>query len=139
MYKVLLATHGELGQGLVNTLKMFTSDIDHVHYVSLDESGVENFREKITNKMEDIYVDGEGILILADLFGGTPFNIASAQITKMYDNVKILSGVNLPMLIEACLMKDMNLDDIVDGLVEAGNISIRRFEASKCDIDEDDE
>lgn len=139
MYKILLVTHGELGKGLKNTLGMFTSETDHVHYVSLDESGVENFRNALVSKVEEIYVEGEEILVLADLFGGTPFNTATVEVKAKYQGVEIIAGVNLPMLIEAALMKDMSINDIVDTLIDGGASSVKKFEMPQISLDEDDE
>lgn len=139
MCKILLVTHGELGKGLKNTLRMFNSDINHVHFVSLDESGVDNFKKNLLIKMDEIYIDGDEILILADLFGGTPFNVASIELIEKYNNVEIISGVNLPILLEASLMKDMKLGDLIDNLIISGSTSIKRFEKSKIFINEDDE
>ena len=139
MYKILLVTHGELGKGLKNTLGMFTSELDHVHYVSLDESGVENFRVALVSKMEEIYVDGEEVLVLADLFGGTPFNTATVELKAKYLGVEIVAGVNLPILLEATLMKEMNISDILDELLEGGANSIKKFEMPKILENEDDE
>ena len=139
MYKILLVTHGELGKGLKNTLGMFTSELDHVHYVSLDESGVENFRTALIDKMEEIYVEGEEVLVLADLFGGTPFNTATVELKAKYVGVEIIAGVNLPILLEAALMKDMEVSDILDGLIDGGANSIKKFEIPRVSEDEDDE
>lgn len=139
MYKILLVTHGELGQGLKNTLKMFNSDIEHVHFVSLDESGVDNFRADLLKKFDEIYVEGEELLVLADLFGGTPFNVAGVELIGKYSGVEIISGVNLPMLLEASLMKEMELIDVIDNLIISGSSSIKKFEKVKIFVDEDDE
>ena len=139
MYKILLVTHGELGKGLKNTLGMFTGELEDVHYVSLDESGVENFKDALISKMEEIYVEGEEVLVLADLFGGTPFNTATVELKAKYTGVEIIAGVNLPILLEATLMRDMNISDILDGLLDGGVNSIKKFELPKTSENEDDE
>lgn len=139
MYKILLVTHGELAEALKNTLKMFSSDVDHIHTVSLTEGGVESFKESLIKKMEEIYVEGEEVLVLADLFGGTPFNTALVECYGKYKNIKVVAGVNLPILIEAALMKEMDVEFVANSLTTSGKESIKAFEEIAMVSDEDDE
>ncbi|MGL4453189.1 MAG: PTS sugar transporter subunit IIA [Sarcina sp.] len=139
MYKILLVTHGDLGRGMKNTLKMFNSDIEHVHFVSLDESGVDCFKENLLKKMEEIYDNESEILVLADLFGGTPFNVATVELIGKYNGMEIIAGVNLPILIEASLMKEMQLVEVIDNLILSGTSSMIKFENVKLPVNDDDE
>ena len=108
MYKIIIATHGPLAEAFKSTLKMFTNDIEDVYSVGLTETGVEEFKEKIDNIMKKAYEDGKEILVLADLFGGTPFNTAMLEIKGKYKNVEVIAGINLPLLIEATLLRFKN-------------------------------
>lgn len=138
MYKIIVATHGELADGLKNTLGMFSNDTKEVYTVNLTESGVENFRDKVVKLISEIYEDDKQILVLADLFGGTPFNIAVMEIKGKYPNVEIIAGVNLPILIEATLMRDSDLSITVNSLVESGKTSISSVPSmvNSCEDDE---
>ncbi|MGL5617123.1 MAG: PTS sugar transporter subunit IIA [Sarcina sp.] len=138
MCKILLVTHGDLGKSLKKTLAMFTRDIEHVDYISLTEEGIDKFKEEFTVKIKKLFEEKEEILILADLFGGTPFNTVLSEIIGKYSSVKVVSGVNLPMLIEATLMKDMKVEAIANLINESGKDSIKVFE-SIMKLEDDDE
>ncbi len=60
---------------------------------------------------------GDGVLILVDMFGGTPSNTALAAY-KDDDNVQIISGVSLPLVIEATMHSSKGLDEIVKSIME---------------------
>lgn len=125
MYNLLIVTHGPLARALKETLKMFTSDVEDIHAVGLTESGVEEFKVKVIDAVDNFYKQGKGLLVLVDLFGGTPFNVAMLELKNKYENVEIITGVNLPLLIEASLLRgSSNLEDIIDTLRESAQGAI---------------
>lgn len=137
MYKIIIATHGTLAEAFKSTLKMFTNDIDDVYSVGLTETGVEEFKEKIDNIMKKAYEDGKEILVLADLFGGTPFNTAMLEIKGKYKNVEVIAGVNLPLLIEATLLRGEDLKSSMETLKTLAQDAIMIPPSSA--VDDDDE
>lgn len=137
MYKIIIATHGELADAFKSTLKMFTNDISDVYSVGLTESGVDEFKTKIDELMKECYEEGTEILVLADLFGGTPFNTAMLEIKGKYENVEIISGVNLPLLIEATLLRSGSLKELLESLKSSAKDAI--IIPSSASSDEDDE
>ena len=100
MVGIVLASHGELAAGVRQTGSMVFGDQENVAVVSLEPSmGPDDFRanlEKAVSQLED----QEQVLFLVDLWGGTPFNQTSA-LAKSHDTWAIVTGLNLPMLIEA--------------------------------------
>ena len=75
-------------------------------------------RQKVRNKLAEIVCD-DGVLVFVDLYGGTPCNVTAANINREVDgktpNIECLSGVNLPMLIEALGMRGaLSLQEIKD-------------------------
>lgn len=137
MYNVLLLTHGSLAEKFKDTLGMFISNKDYVYAVGLKESGIQKFTDEVCNTIENIYSEENGVLILADLYGGTPFNVAVKEIKSKYNNVEIIAGLNLPMLVEACLMRDNDLKTASDIIMGNKENYISRFEM--CTVNEDDE
>ncbi|MEO2506735.1 PTS sugar transporter subunit IIA [Clostridium paraputrificum] len=137
MYKIIIATHGHLAEAFKSTLKMFTNDIDDVYSVGLTETGVEEFKEKIDNIMKEAYEDGKEILVLADLFGGTPFNTAMLEIKGKYKNVEVIAGINLPLLIEATLLRGGDLKSSMESLKTSAQDAIMIPPSSA--VDDDDE
>ncbi|MBN1827995.1 MAG: PTS fructose transporter subunit IIA [Deltaproteobacteria bacterium] len=100
MIGVVVITHGNLGQELINVAKMIKGDIECITYVSVDASkSVELIKKEITTAIKKTD-RGKGILILTDLFGGTPSNISLSFLRE--DKIEVVTGVNLPMLLKIC-------------------------------------
>ena len=81
------------------------------------------------NKALDALKDCEGVIIFTDLMGGTPFNTA-AQLGRDRENVRILAGTNLPMLVEVVMSRTFMdaLDGLVDSLLQTGKEQVAKFE-----------
>lgn len=100
MVSIVLASHGDLASGIKQTGSMVFGDQEAVAVVSLQPSmGPDDFRAKVEEAVAS-FDDQEQVLFLVDLWGGTPFNQISGLI-EGHDTWAIVTGVNLPMLIEA--------------------------------------
>lgn len=101
MVGIVIASHGELAPGIKQAGSMVFGDQPNVGAVSLMPSmGPDDIRAKIEECISS-FDDQNQVLILADLWGGTPFNQASAVLDGHEDSWAIVTGLNLPMLIEA--------------------------------------
>ena len=98
MIGVVVVTHGQLAIELLNAAEMIVGDLPTFTAVSIGwHDDVNDARDEIVQAIER--VDGpEGILVLTDMFGGTPSNIGMTLLDK--DRVEVITGVNLPMLIK---------------------------------------
>jgi PTS system mannose-specific IIA component len=101
---VVVVTHGQLAAELVNAAEMIVGDLPHFAAVSIGwHDDVEHAREEIGRAIERVAAtagaDGQPapVLVLTDLFGGTPANLG---VTFVSENVEVITGVNLPMLIK---------------------------------------
>ncbi|MBL1227112.1 PTS sugar transporter subunit IIA [Enterococcus sp. BWR-S5] len=104
---IIVATHGQFGEELVKSAEMIIGQTENIYNLSLlPEKSFEDFYKEARAIFEEI--EGQTIA-LVDLFGGTPSNVLTA-LTKQYDH-KVLSGVNLPLLIEL-YMKGMTAESI---------------------------
>ena len=94
----LIVTHGRLAIELLNAAETIVGDIQNIVAVSIgwhdDVDIATNMIEKALKRVET----GSGVLILTDMFGGTPTNIASTFLDE--GSIEIVTGVNLPMLIK---------------------------------------
>jgi len=100
MIGVVVATHGEFGNSLLSTLKMILGEVEGIVSVALAaEDSLETFQAKLEKAVQATDPQGEGTLILVDMLGGTPFNVAIrlAQAGRS----QVVTGVSLPMLIKA--------------------------------------
>jgi PTS system mannose-specific IIA component len=101
---VVVVTHGQLATELVNSAEMIVGDLPHFVAVSIGwHDDVDHAREEIGRAIERVAgaADADGprtpVLVLTDMFGGTPANLA---VTFVSDDVEVITGVNLPMLIK---------------------------------------
>jgi len=123
MWKFIIATHGNLGKELVNTVQLITGLGKEFNYLSMKEDTSD---EEIKNSLKTLIADlkdEDSILILTDIFGGSITNICTNYITNK--NVHIVTGVNLPMLLELVnLQKDTPINEMIKSLVTQSKESI---------------
>lgn len=122
MYEVLVVSHGTLAKGFNDAVKMILGS--EINYLGLYDDGVEIFHKRLKEKIGEIKSKNKKVLILADLFGGSPFNKALYESGNDSD-VKVISGINLSMLIEAIMSEESNIDEIALKIVESTKDSIR--------------
>lgn len=125
MFNIVVVSHGDLGEALIRAAEMIAGPAEHVLSVSLlpGESPA-GFGDKLAAAVEPL--DGQDTLVLIDLFGGTPYNVAARQVLK--PNVECVTGANLPMLLEALMAPDdVTLADLAQSISERGQESIRNL------------
>ena len=100
MIGVVVVTHGQLATELLNAAETIVGDLPRFAAVSIGwHDDVNDAREDIDQAIARVRVDGEdGVLVLTDMFGGTPSNLGMTFLEK--DRVEVITGVNLPMLIK---------------------------------------
>jgi PTS system mannose-specific IIA component len=104
MIGALVVTHGHLGQELVAAAEMIVGEISHIKAVSIGwHDDVNDARKDIEKRLMEVD-SGNGVLILSDMFGGTPSNIALSFHEP--GKVDVLTGVNLPMIIKIAGQKE---------------------------------
>jgi len=95
---VVVVTHGQLATELLNAAEMIVGDLPRFAAVSIGwHDDVTDAREDIAQAIERVRGDG-GVLLLTDMFGGTPSNLAMTFIET--NQIEVITGVNLPMLIK---------------------------------------
>lgn len=112
----LILTHGGLARELLSAAQVISGQLSGFEAVSLDwNDGLEEAKAQIAAAIERLD-QGQGVLILTDMYGGTPCNVATAF--QQPGKVEILTGVNLPMVLRlACQsVEDGNLSDVAHWL-----------------------
>lgn len=141
MIGLVIATHGELSNGLMDAVGVIMGSSEAVSTVSLkNEIGIEVFKADLEKAVEKVG-SKDGVLIFTDLQGGTPYNssifISNSEIFNF--NIKVVSGVNLPMLLETlALRENCNLQELASISMESGIKGINIAVVSN-DYDEDDD
>ena len=110
MIGALITTHGNLGSELIKSAELIKGPLGDILHVSVDQTkNVEDLKKEISNAIKKLD-KGKGVLILTDLFGGTPSNISLSFMKE--GKVEVLTGVNLPMVLKLSEVKeDMTLRD----------------------------
>lgn len=100
MVGIIIASHGEFAEGILQSATMIVGEQENVAAVVLQPSeGPDDIRKKIEEAAASF--DTDEVLVLADLWGGTPFNQANSIYEQNKDKWAIVAGLSLPMLIEA--------------------------------------
>ncbi|MCG0276649.1 MAG: PTS sugar transporter subunit IIA [Thermosediminibacteraceae bacterium] len=123
--KILLVGHGNFPNGVTDVAKMIVGNIAFLKPISFNENDdVSDFENKLKAEIES---NSEDVLVLADLFGGSPFNVAMKLASQCTNKrVRVLAGVNLPMILELSSypLNDCDIDFIVSKLIATGKEGI---------------
>ncbi|HXD72569.1 MAG TPA: hypothetical protein VN628_02480 [Vicinamibacterales bacterium] len=126
MIGVVVVTHGQLATELLNAAEMIVGDLPRFAAVSIGwHDDVTDAREDIAQAIERVRSDGgdSGVLLLTDMFGGTPSNLALTFIET--NQIEVITGVNLPMLIKlAGLARSSDLLAVAREMREHGRAAI---------------
>ena len=119
MIGLILVTHGQLAREFVSAMEHVVGPQEAIASVCIgpqDDAAAR--REEISAKIAEVD-RGKGVIVLTDLFGGTPSNLAISLLDT--GHVEVIAGINLPMLIRlAGARKSMNVVDAVNAAQTAG-------------------
>jgi PTS system mannose-specific IIA component len=123
MVGVVLVTHPQLGEEFIRSAEMICGKMPRVLTVSIDtRKEVEELRRGIAEAIKKVD-EGDGVLILTDMFGGTPSNMSLAFLQE--DRVEVLTGLNLPMMIKLSnCREERRLKELARMVKEAGQKNI---------------
>lgn len=120
---VIIVTHGGLAHELLKTVEMIVGNQPHMRAISVSAEIEDSV---LCGKMQETIKElnsGEGVLILTDMFGGTPSNLSLSFLDER--SVEVITGVNLPMLVKlADCNEKLSLEEIKTRIVEYGRRNI---------------
>lgn len=143
MIGIIVTGHGHFATGLVNALELLAGATEALEAIDFEgsQSG-EELGETILASAAKLD-DGNGILVMTDLRGGTPFNISTQLSMSKCKNLEIVAGSNLPMLLEAYMSRDSvdNATALAQQITASGKEQIIYFEKTSdfAAGDDDDE
>lgn len=119
----IIVSHGKLAEELLNALNIILGEVVNIDAISIGwYDDVEESKKKIDQSLKSVNKKN-GVLIFTDMFGGTPSNLSFSFIKD--NQIEIITGVNLPMLIKfASLQRSNNLKDVAKKVVEQGKKNI---------------
>ena len=143
MTAVIVATHGRFSEEIVKSSEMIFGKQENIEYVTfVPGEGIDDLTRKYNEAIEVLDMK-DGLIFLVDLFGGSPFNAASS-IAVTHENMDIVTGVNLPMLLEVFGAREISsLSELINIAENSGKDSIKSFKAglilNKNNINNDEE
>ena len=116
---IVIVTHGNLGAELLKVLEHVVGCQEKIEVVSIGpEDDMEETRLNILKSVNDVNC-GKGAIVLTDMFGGTPSNLAISIMEG--SNIDVIAGINLPMLVKlASVRSTLTFAEAVDQAKEAG-------------------
>jgi PTS system mannose-specific IIA component len=123
MIGLLIVTHCDLGKELLNAAEFIVGSIEAVDTFSITQTvDSEKLRKTLEGKISALN-KGSGVLILTDMFGGTPSNLSLSFLKE--GKVEVLTGVNLPMIIAFVQYRsNLTLKELAQKAQEAGKLGI---------------
>ena len=124
MIGLVVATHGNLGGELLVSAQMILGPVRNAKAVSINQdSSMEDIRDAIAVAVSEVGADDKGVIIVTDMFGGTPANVSMTFLEPQA--VEVLTGVNLPMLLKFFNSQEsLGLDELAGIIKSYGQQSI---------------
>ena len=123
MVGILLVTHGDIGLALFKSaIHILGKEPSNIDYISINSNiDINSYEKTIQDKLISLD-NGKGVLVMSDMYGATPTNILKKLINpKKYE---VITGINLPMLMQALTSRALSLDDLIKICLKYGKENI---------------
>jgi len=128
MIGILVVCHGDLAEGFKHAVSLIVGEREKFSSLGLfEDDPIDDLPKKILAEVEKLD-EGDGVLIFVDLLGASPFNATVKAVSQLEGRkVDMITGVNLPMMLEAVMQRESNiaLNQLSANVVEAGKKQIR--------------
>lgn len=123
MVGILVISHGRIAEALISSVQFLVGDLKRIKGISIwPKDGKEEVKDRIQKGLDEVD-DGDGVLILTDLLGGTPTNLSLSLSEN--GKIEVVTGVNLPMLLTlSSYQKDKSLGEVSRLAKKSGRRSI---------------
>ncbi|WP_167628007.1 PTS sugar transporter subunit IIA [Listeria valentina] len=126
MLGLLICGHGLFGSGVFSSLQLIAGEQERLDFLDFKEGmSAEELAESLEFKMKAL-TTSTGMVILTDIPGGTPFNEAVKKSLNK-EKVRVVAGVNLPMILDGLFKRDLPLDEFVEAILKSGKTGIQEF------------
>lgn len=114
---IILASHGPFAQGALECAQMLMGQQQDIQVISvLVDSNIDNLRQQMAESYQSLN-KGDGVIILVDIMGGTPCNLAG-ELLIQHGDVLLFSGFNIPVLLEVLNNREGSLNDVKTAIEE---------------------
>jgi PTS system mannose-specific IIA component len=119
MIGMVVVAHGTLAHALLAATEHVVGRLANAHAVSIEPSDDLHARQAEINRLVVEANCGDGVVLITDMFGGTPSNLALGAISG--PDVEVICGANLPLLVKLAKVRDRPLEQAVRASLEAGH------------------
>lgn len=143
MIGLLVTGHGHFATGLASSLKLIAGEQPNAAFVDFEEGhSIETLKENLEKALDSLK-EYDGVVVLSDLPGGSPFNVAGTlKYERLDQNIEVIAGTNLPLLIASSTMAGILESplDLAEAMIPEAKDSIVRFElaAPAAEAEEED-
>lgn len=131
MIGIQIVTHGNLASGYLHAMDMIIGEISAVEINQLSpDQAIDAFQSQVLETSKKLLNNYDGVLVFVDMFGASPFNVAVKN-SQYFDSdkYKVITGVSLPLLIEAYFSKEaMSLSDLYQNILLIAKESVVGWE-----------
>ena len=134
---VILISNGHYAKYALESTEMIIGRQENCEVISVTE---DKDLDSVTKELEEVYKkfkNEKGVVILTDIRGGTPSN-AAANLLVREDDILALSGYNMPLLLELFTNRDLEMEDLKEGLYEAFRESLVDLRAETAELYEEE-
>jgi PTS system mannose-specific IIA component len=118
MIGIVIVAHGGLAREMLAATEHVVGPLPRAIAVSTEAADDLRVKQAEINAAVADADDGDGVVVVTDMFGGTPCNLAIGAMTR--DNVEVIYGANLPMLVKLAKMREQPVERAIDDALEAG-------------------
>lgn len=127
MVGIIVTGHGSFSSGLASAIGMVAGDQPEFETVPFDEAAAASYAQELHGAIKDMAARTGQVAVFVDLLGGTPFNQAML-VTQEIPGVRVITGTNLPMLLECLFVRNANgamtVDEVTELALEVGPAGI---------------
>ncbi len=136
---LIIGTHGGTAEQLLKSTEMIIGQQENVACIDfIPGENTDTLIQKFKEKLQTLQTD-DGVLFMVDLYGGSPFNAAS-QISITKDHYDVVTGVNIPMLLETLSTRSsLSFEELVNAALNAGSQGIRSLKGNFQSTEEESE
>lgn len=119
MIGIVIVAHGALARALLSATEHVVGPQKNAHAVAIEPSDDLHARQAEINALVKAVNTGKGVVLITDMFGGTPANLALGAISG--PDIEVICGANLPLLVKLAKMRDRPLAEAVRAALDAGH------------------
>ena len=138
---ILVCTHGHTSEQMIKTAEMIVGLQENIGFVNfVPGENTEDLTKKYVKALRELD-SSQGVLVMVDIFGGSPFN-AIAPLAYGDANIEVITGVNIPMLLEAFILREsLDLKELLESARTSGvnGITILEKNLDVVEVEKEDE